>query len=399
LKSRSGLTLLRQTQSLSRPRNQGGYLLLHVDLPTRSEILAIASARSQASVTIYLATSPLTEAAQADRIALKNLGREAVAQLEAAGTDKRSIWPIEAALEEIGGDDEFWAHQANSLAIFITPDSLRTFRLPSRLTSAVHVSDRFHIKPLLRAVTFGQDAYVLAIGRGAVRLIEVSGDLPPHAVPVPGLPRDMGDAIGRRSHTPRDRPGNSGEATSENALLTRYARAVDEALRPVLSGHERPLIIAAAEPMLSIYRSVSSYAHTAPSGLGGSADHTADHVLASEARAVLDQLHAGQIAELGALFAEREGQGRATTDVAQAARAATFGAIDTLIVDIDVTLPGSVDDETGAVTFSDVDDAVTYGVVDEIVSRAMKSGARIVSARKADVPGNGALAAILRYPM
>jgi Bacterial archaeo-eukaryotic release factor family 11 len=399
LKSRSGLTLLRQTQSLSRPRNQGGYLLLHVDLPTRSEILAIASARSEASVTIYLATSPLTEAAQADRIALKNLGREAVAQLEAAGTDKRSIWPIEAALEEIGGDDEFWAHQANSLAIFITPDSLRTFRLPSRLTSAVHVSDRFHIKPLLRAVTFGQDAYVLAIGRGAVRLIEVSGDLPPHAVPVPGLPRDMGDAIGRRSHTPRDRPGNSGEATSENALLTRYARAVDEALRPVLSGHERPLIIAAAEPMLSIYRSVSSYAHTAPSGLGGSADHTADHVLASEARAVLDQLHAGQIAELGALFAEREGQGRATTDVAQAARAATFGAIDTLIVDIDVTLPGSVDDETGAVTFSDVDDAVTYGVVDEIVSRAMKSGARIVSARKADVPGNGALAAILRYPM
>jgi hypothetical protein len=177
--------------------------LLHVDLPTRSEILAIASARSEPSVTIYLATTPLTEAAQADRIALKNLGREAIAQLEAAGTDKRSIWPIEAALEEVGSDDEFWAHQANSLALFITPDSLRTFRLPSRLTSAVHVSDRFHIKPLLRAVTFGQDAYVLAIGRGAVRLIEVSGDLPPHKVPVPGLPRDMGDAIGGAATPPR----------------------------------------------------------------------------------------------------------------------------------------------------------------------------------------------------
>jgi hypothetical protein len=373
--------------------------LLHVDLPTRPEILALASARSDSSVTIYLATTPLTEAAQADRIALKNLGREAIAQLEAAGTDKRSIWPIEAALEEIGGDDEFWAHQANSLAIFITPDNFRTFRLPSRLTSAVHVSDRFHIKPLLRAVTFGQDAYVLAIGRGAVRLIEVSGDLPPHKVQVPGLPKDMADAIGRRSHTPRDRPGESGEAASEHALLTRYARVVDEALRPVLSGHERPLIIAAAEPMLSIYRSVSSYAHTAPTGLAGSADHTADHVLASEARAVLDQLHAGQIAELGALYTLREGQGRATTDIAQAARAATFGAIDTLIVDIDVTVPGTVDDETGEVTFAEVDDALTYGVVDEIVSRAMKSGAHIVSARKADVPGNGALAAILRYPI
>ena len=128
-------------------------------------------------------------------------------------------------------------------------------------------------------------------------------------------------------------------------------------------------------------------------------DHTADHILANDARAVLDQLHAAQIAELAALFTLRAGQGRATTDIAQAARAATFGAVDTLIVDINVMLPGTVDDETGAVTFAEVDDAVTYGVVDEIVSRAMKSGARIVSARSDDVPGKGALAAILRYPM
>ena len=373
--------------------------MLHVDLPTRAEILALASQRQQPCVTLYVATSPLTEAAQSDRIALKNLGREAIAQLEAAGTDKRSIWPIEAALAEIEGDDGFWAYQANSLAVFVTPDRVRTCRLPSRRTSQGHVSDRFHIKPLLRAVTFGQDAYVLAIGKGAVRLVEVTSDLAPHVVQVPGLPRDMADAIGRRSHTERNRPGNSGEVASENALLTRYARVVDEALRPVLSGHERPLILAAAEPMRSIYRSVSSYAHTSDLALGGSADHTADHVLASEARAVLDAIHAREITDLAALFALRETQGRATTDVAQAARAATFGAIDTLIVDIDTVIPGTVDEESGAVSFAETDDAVAYGVVDEIVSRALKSGARIVAARSADVPGNGALAAILRYPM
>ncbi len=263
----------------------------------------------------------------------------------------------------------------------------------------MHVSDRFHIKPLLRAVTFGQDAYVLAIGKGAVRLIEVSADLPAHTVSVPKLPKDMADAINRRSHLDRNRPGESGEASSENALSTRYARVVDEALRPILSGHERPLIVAATEPMRSIYLSVSSYPHTAAESLGGSADHTPDHVLAAEARSVLDRLHAARIAELAKLFSARENQGRTTTDIAAAARAATFGAIDTLIVDIDVTIPGTVDDETGAVTFSDTDDATTYGVVDEIVSRALKSGATIVAARKDDVPGKGPLAAILRYAL
>lgn len=158
-------------------------------------------------------------------------------------------------------------HLANSLAIFVTPDSLRTFRLPSRLESSVHVSGRFHIKPLLRSVTFGQDAHVLAIGRGAVRLIEGSGKLPAHTVPVPKLPKDMADTIHRRSHLDRNRPGESGEASDENARPTRYARVVDEALRPVLSGHERPLIVAATGPRRSIYRSVSSYAHTAEESL------------------------------------------------------------------------------------------------------------------------------------
>lgn len=370
--------------------------MLHIDLPTRADILKLAEMRHSPCVTIYVSTTPLTESAQIDRIELKNLFREAVHQLEAAGTAKRTIEPMDVAVAEIEGDDTFWAHQANSLAVFLTPSGIKTFRLPSKLQSMVQVSDRFHIKPLLRAVTFPHSAYVLAIGMGAVRLVEVSADLPPHEVRVPNLPKDMGDALGRRSHITRKGPMEA-SGMGENALLTRYARSVDEALRPVLSGHEQPLIVAAAEPLASVYRSVSSYPHTAAHVIAGSADHTPDHVLAAEARGVLDGIYAGELAALASLYAERENQGRATTDVAQAARAATFGAIDTLVVDIDVVMPGTVDDETGQVTFAETDDAVAYGVVDEIVSRALKSGARVVSARSAEVPGNGALAAILRY--
>lgn len=371
--------------------------MLHIDLPTRSEIVKLAEVRSTPCVTIYVATTPTTQAAQADRTSLKNLAKEALQQLEAVDTDSRITGPIEAAITEIEEDDQFWAHQANSLAIFLTVDSVRTYRLPSHMENQVHVSDRFHLKPILRAVTFPHDAYVLAIGMGAVRLIEISADLPPHPVKVAELPKDMADAIGRRSHTSRKAPMSGSEEGSENALLTRYARAVDDALRPVLSGHERPLIIAAAEPMASIFYSVSTYPHTVAESLGGSADHTADHVLATQARSVLDQLYAADIAALADLYGSRENQGRATTDVAHAARAATYGAIDTIIVDMDAVLPGTVDDEDGTVTFADAPSADTYGVVDEIVTRALKSGARVVAARKDDVPGKGVLAALLRY--
>ena len=105
----------------------------------------------------------------------------------------------------------------------------------------------------------------------------------------------------------------------------------------------------------------------------------------------------GRLVEVAAQFTYRAAQGRATTDIAQAARAATYGAVETLIVDMDQVVVGTVADADGAVTLADRADASNYGVVDEIASRALRAGARVISARKADVPGNGALAAILRY--
>lgn len=373
--------------------------LLHVDLPSRSEIEKLAQYKGGPAVSIYLRTTPKTQAAQADRIELKNLLKQAIAQLEDAGTEKRTIWPIEEAVDAVIADDAFWAVQANSLAILVAPDRTFVFRLPNKLTNMVEVSDRFHLKPLLRSVAFPHHAFVLAIGVGAVRLVEVSADLPPHTVAVPGLPRDFGAALGRRSHIEKDGDMRSGEGTSESAMLTRYVRTVDQALRPTLKGETAPLIVAASEPLASIARSTLSYPHVAGQVIAGSPDDTADHLLADAARGILDEIYAEDIRQLGALLAERESQGRATTDIAHAARAATFGAVDTLIVDMDATVSGRVDDEDGTVTFDAQADAINYGVVDEIARRVLRAGGRVVAARRDDIPGKADLAAILRYPV
>ncbi|MFG1391308.1 baeRF11 domain-containing protein [Xanthobacter agilis] len=373
--------------------------MLHIDLPTRTQIEKLAAYRGAPAVSIYLRTTPNTQETKADRIELKNLLKTAVAELEAADAAKRSVWPIQEGIEALVEDDAFWVTQANSLAIFATANGIRTFRLPNKLQNGVEVSDRFHIAPLIRSVTFAHEAYVLAIGVGRTRLVEVSADLPPHHVTVPGLPHNFSDALGRPSHLERDTGMRSGEGTSESALLTRYARIVDQALRPVLTGDERPLIVAAAEPMASVYKAISSYPHVTEQVISGSADDTADHVLADAARKVLDEVYAAEIQRFGALYAAREAQGRATADVAQAARAATFGAVDTLMVNMDASQSGRVGEEDGAVSFDAAPDAVNYGVVDEIARRTLQAGGRVLSVRHADLPGQGDLAAILRYPI
>jgi hypothetical protein len=98
-----------------------------------------------------------------------------------------------------------------------------------------------------------------------------------------------------------------------------------------------------------------------------------------------------------ALFEKRKGQGRATSDLSDAARAATFGAIEQLMVDIDEVIPGTVDETDGRITFAERSSAANYGIVDEIAARALLSGATVLGVRKEDIPGRAPLAAILRF--
>ena len=373
-------------------------MAFHTDIPTRAELGSLLGARDPASVSIYLPTSVVTQEARADRIELKGLASDAVRRLEDAGAERRAVGHVRDALDDVVDDEGFWTEQAHSLAVFASPERLRTFRLPNRLTAAIEVGDRFYVKPLLRAVTFPQAAFVLALAAGSVRLIQLTRDGPPSDVDVPGLPTDAANAAGKASIAGRSPSRRIQGSEGQKVRLRQFARKVDHALRGVLSGSELPLILAAAEPLASIYRSVNRYPRLAERGIERSPEGASDAELATEARALLDELYAQELAELRDRFQLRFEQGRASTDVATVAHAATYGAVDTVVVDIDQKVPGVVDEETGAVTFTK-DDAASYGVVDEIARRVLLSGGRVLAVRAPDVPGGGAVAAVLRYAL
>lgn len=371
----------------------------HVDIPTHADIESLLVARAPGSVSIYLPTTPVSREAGASRIELKNLAAAALDQLRAADIDKRAIEAIGESIDDLLDDEWFWAFQAHSLAVFVTPGGIRTFRLPNRIGALVEVSDQFHVKPLLRAVTFPQAAFVLAIAQGSVRLLEVSPDLPPQVVQVPGMPSGAASVVGKVSIADRSPSGRIQGSEGQKVRLAQYSRLVDRAIRPILAGSDLPLILAATEPIASIYRSLSSYSQLADEGIDGNPEMTSDADLAAASRSVLDSMYAAELAAIRNRFETRRAQDRASTDIVDVARAATFGAIDTVLVDIDTAMSGQVDEATGAVTFGRDDDAIDYGVIDEIARRAFLSGARVLAVRAADIPDNSPVAAILRYPV
>ncbi|MFE3618304.1 hypothetical protein, partial [Streptomyces anulatus] len=88
------------------------------------------------------------------------------------------------------------------------------------------------------------------------------------------------------------------------------------------------------------------------------------------------------------------------TDLADIARAATYNMIDTLFVDIDATVAGTIAAQDGALEV-DIDAESMNGpdVLDEIARRVVLADGRVLAVRGSEVPGDGPAAAILRYSM
>src|SRR6202163_1920167 len=123
-----------QDREFSRRRWQNEGPMLHIDIPTLAEFKALAQIKGETCVSLYLPTSPLVDNIRANRIAFRDLAREALAQLREAGADKRKIAVFEERFDHLAGlehdvqdedkirklqrakpdpFDTFWHYQAN----------------------------------------------------------------------------------------------------------------------------------------------------------------------------------------------------------------------------------------------------------------------------------------------
>ena len=392
--------------------------MLHVDLPEITELKELAAVRADACVSIYLPTVPRREAAHANRTALKDLVKEALNQLRRSGYDKRRLSQVSQHFGHLLGEDkdpeieekvrqrqrlrgkvddvaEFWMYQSKGLGVLATADRMRTFRLPHVVRQLAEVSNRFHLQPLIRAMAMPHEAYVLGLSENATRLIHVAVDKPPAEIRVPQMPQSLPEGLRVYARAPSL---NLLLPEYEKVLMQEYVRKVGDALRNFLKGSDQPLILAADEPLASMYRSVNAYPHLATDIIAGNPNLKTDRQITDLALPILDRIYAREVENIKVLYDDLKPR-RATTDLSYAAHCATYGTIDQLVVDFDEVIPGLVDDYDGSVTYAVSDDTETYSVVDEVAKRAMLTGARVLGARKDDLPKHAPLVAILRFPL
>lgn len=371
---------------------------LNTDVPSLHQIEHLLAVESPLSVSIYAPSTPIGAQVGASRLEFKNLVQEARTQLEKSGASSAEVEAITEELDDVLDDDGFWSQQSHSIAVFATPDLVQAYRLPNRLPSEVEVGDRLYVKPLLRTIAFPQAGYVLALAAGSVRLIEFVADGPSEVVKVPDLPEKAADAAGKSSLSDRAPIRRIQGSEGQKLRLLQYARKIDQALRPLLAGQDLPLVIAAAEPIASIYRHVNSYPHLLPTGVPGNPEQVRDENLVAAARSIVDDQYRRDVGALNERIGDLADGGRSSTDLATLAYAATQGLVDTLLVDFERRLPGVVGVD-GRVDLATDDDHRSYGVVDEVARRVLRTGGTVLAVRGSEIAGGHPAAGLLRYPI
>ncbi|UQZ90490.1 hypothetical protein C4J81_15255 [Deltaproteobacteria bacterium Smac51] len=371
-------------------------MLSRLKLPTREEVVKLAKVRADVCVSIYAETSPMKMLFDYCRLELSNMVRAAFTRLEYSGFNKRRLSLLKERLAHIAGDDDFCLNQANSVCILATPDHVEVYRLANHLNNQIEIADRFYLKPLMRALTFSQTALILALSENGTKVIGLFPESEPEVIAPPNMPENAysqaGPPLMLPFHRGRD---NTPDGTERKIWLSDYAKKVDEAIEPLTRQGDRPVILAAAEPLASIYRSVAASPLTGRT-INIGPDRVADHELVNLARPALDEYYAMELAKLHALFETRAGQRRVATEVSDVARAATYGMVSLILVDFDRPMTGIID-ENGDVRYTD--EPGSYGIIDEIVKRSLENGARIMAVREPDMIGDSGVAAVLRYPL
>lgn len=354
--------------------------MLYRDRIRESDFLKLARQRGVCA-SLFMPASRVTQDTQADRITLKNLSKAALEQAQAIA-DKRQVQAMEEHLETLLEDDEFWRYQANGLGVFVTPDSIATYRLTYAVKEAAEVSDRFYLKPLIPTL-HPSTAYVLAISQKSVMLYEFTSTQQLEALETPGLPSDFSEAAKRTLQWDRApiRKLQGDEGTK--ILQTQFLRTVEKAVRPLVSGSGMPLILAATGNLQVIYRSLNRYELLADQGVGGSVENLPEEDLRQAVIPLVRELRQARIQEWVTRYQQRLGEVRATTDLTAIAKAATQGQISHLLVDVDAVRYGALSTQ-GEVTLAEQRGPTTYDVLDEIVARVMETGGAALAVRKDD---------------
>lgn len=363
-------------------------------------------------VSIYMPTHRAGPGIQQDPIRLKNLLGEATVRLRRDGLGLVDTTTLLEPARKLLDDGLFWRYQSDGLALFLSTNFFRLYRVPVSFEELAVVTYRFHIKPLLLLLSGDGVFYVLALSQNEIRLLEGTRQSVSE-VEFENIPASLAEAlkyddperqlqyhtrapVGKGKRMAIFHGHGVGIDDSKDRIL-RYFRQINQGLQELLRSKQAPLVLAGVEYLFPIYREVNTYPLLLSEGVPGNPEAVSTGELHRRAWSVASS-YFGKVLE-GAVSRYRSlaRTEKTSNDLEEILRASCQGRVELLFVAVGVQMWGTFDQNAETIQFHQDADTGNEDLLDLATMQTLLSGGTVFALEPENVPDDSPLAAIFRY--
>lgn len=354
---------------------------------------------------------------QQNSIRFKNLLREAKERLQVNGLRELEAEKLLDPAQEFLMNSSFWKNQSDGLAVFISSDMFRYYRLPFSFDELVVVTDHFDIKPLLPLLTRNGQFYVLALSQNEVRLLQGS-QYNVSEIELKELPNSLAEALrydeyekemqlhtgteGTRETGPRtDRAaifhGHGVEKDEFKEKIQRYFQQINKGLHEFLREKKAPLVLAGVEYLFPLYEEANTYPHLIDEGITGNPEELTAKELHEKAWDIIKPIFLSEQEEAIAQYKQASHTEKASNDISEVVQAAYYGRVDLLLVAVGVQKWGTFDPDANEVHLHEEEKADDDDLLDFAAIHTLLNGGDVYAVEPDEAPDDSVLAALFRY--
>jgi hypothetical protein len=362
-------------------------------------------------LSIYMPAHSTAAETQQDKIRFKNMIREAENRLQENGLRSSEAREFLEPLKKLLGNEPFWQHQRDGLAVFMSDDIFRYFRLPEDFKELLVVARRFHLKPLLSFLSNDGRFYILAVSQNKTKLF-LGTHYTISEIDEVNIPGNLAEALQYddperqlQFHTQTGGEGKRaamfhgqgvGTDDGKNNLM-RYFRQIDKGLHSILKEERAPLVLASVAYLFPIYREQNTYPYFVNEGIKGNPDELPTEELHKQAWDIVRPVFLKAMEEALDKYKLLEHTEQASDNMRVIIPAAYHGRVDVLFVAVGLQEWGSFDQKKNSIDLHDEPEGDNEDLLDFAAVQTVLNGGTVYALSPDNMPDNRKLMAIFRY--
>ena len=376
---------------------------------TRENILDLAKKESDHCVSIYLPTHKAGEEVQQDPIRLKNLLTQAVEQLENREVREKEIDELLDEARKLLDKPAFWRHNDKGLAIFISDDDFKYYRIPHAFKERVMVDDHFLITPLIPMITLEGTFCILALSQKKIRLLkctradveEIELEESPNSLEE-FLKYDVNeDHLQHHSGHGGDAQaifhGQGGSRDTNTEEVINYLKTVENEVTSILRKRNDSLVLAGVKEAVAEYRKANKYSRLLDDAILENPDPQSNTEIKDEGWDIIKSHFLQSMYDDIERFADLSGSDKQSDNLSQIVEAAYYGKIESLFVPIGEHSWGWFDMERDTVHHSTEPKNGEHDLINMAAIKTLTQSGNVYALDKEEMPNGSSIAAIFRY--